>query len=64
MPVDMPLISKPQPLGKGGKDRPFSARLLKIVVRLAETVSCVHQAFTANCPDVVLFRSLLSRPPS
>jgi hypothetical protein len=33
------------------------------VVRVVEIVSRVDQAFTANCPDLALFRGLLSHPP-
>jgi hypothetical protein len=34
-------------------------RLLKIAVRIKETVSRVRLAFAVNCPDLELFRGLL-----
>jgi len=37
-------------------------RLLKVAVRVRETVSRVRLAFAANCPDARLFRGLAVRP--
>jgi Transposase DDE domain group 1 len=50
-------IPKPQPLASG-EFSIIRLRLLRIAVRIKETVSRVRLAFAANCPDAELFCSL------
>jgi hypothetical protein len=53
-------IPRPQPLASGE----FSTiwlRLLKVAVRIKETVSRVRLAFASNCPDAALSRGLVGR---
>jgi hypothetical protein len=47
-----------QPLARGDFNS-LRLRLLKVAVRVKETASRVRLAFTAGCPDKVLFRGLV-----
>lgn len=51
-------IPRPQALASG-EFSTIRSRLLKVAVRIKETVSRVRLAFAANCPDAELFRSLM-----
>ena len=52
------MIPDTQPLASG-EFSTIRLRLLKIAVRIKETVSRVRLAFASNCPDAALFRGLI-----
>ena len=51
-------IPKPQPLASG-EFSTIRLRLLKVAVRIKETVSRIRLAFAANCPEAELLRDLI-----